>query len=313
MLTKFNRNFVFTVYPEYLAGVDTAPPFQRENAEGTVYRFKNPTTIEFSIIRSINTSQSSGSFRIYNLGQETRDAIYKDNFKPQYLRVMTFEAGYGDVIPMLFNGFILEAKSYRSEGSVNFITEIDAYDYAGFGVINSFSNFTLTAQDGSSPNHVINRLVQNLKDYKVTVGAVSDFGNTNRTRGRTILGPTWEALQIETGNLAYTDNGKIYALKNQDLYLGEIEVIDAATGLLSTPKKRDQFLTLEILFEPRISVGQRIVLASRAAAKYNGEYKVVAVEHFGVISDAVGGKCKTILTLYISDRKFVVLPEGVLG
>jgi len=68
--------------------------------------------------------------------------------------------------------------------------------------------------------------------------------------------------------------------------------------LLGTPKKSQNRIIVEILFEPAITVGQQVELQSRTLPnEFNQSYKVLGIEHYGTISGAKGGKLKTVLSL----------------
>jgi len=56
-------------------------------------------------------------------------------------------------------------------------------------------------------------------------------------------------------------------------------------------------VTAEMLFEPRLKIGQVVELVSRDYPSLNQLYKVIGIQHSGTISDAVGGKCKTTVRM----------------
>lgn len=300
MLNKFQRNYELDV----------------QGNDGQLHTFKYPLTLEFQVKRNVLASANTGNFRIYNLGQNTRDLIFKDQFSQSLsFRSLILKAGYGLTMPIIFNGNVKLAQSYRIDRSVNFITEIQGYDY-GWVMTNATSTFN---QSGTvTKRQIINQLIADLqktvpldpqnKGLSLGVGAISpQFDVTYANQGVSIVGSTWDNLQKITNNQTFIDNGKVYCLFENDVFEGDLTVIDSETGLLGTPKKADRLITMEILFEPRLNIGQQISLESRSLTQFNGNYKIVGIEHHGVISGAVGGECKTIVSALLPFEKINLL------
>ena len=62
-----------------------------------------------------------------------------------------------------------------------------------------------------------------------------------------------------------------------------------------------------MIFEPRLQIGQFVEIESKTETIYNGTYKVVGIEHTGMISDAQSGQCKTKVRLnYIKGTPVIV-------
>jgi hypothetical protein len=61
-------------------------------------------------------------------------------------------------------------------------------------------------------------------------------------------------------------------------------------------------LDFEMLFEPRLTIGQTVQLKSDTNRIFNGIYKVMGFEHSGTISDAVAGPCKTSVSLWLGTQ-----------
>ncbi len=301
MSVKFGRNYRLQV--------------ELNNGEGVEIEY--PLTLEFNIVRRAYTSLGTCTFRIYNLQLSRRIGIQRDWNNFEDTRYLRLKAGYGPYPwPFIFNGNVKQAYSWRESGSVDGITEIQGWDN-GYSVITSFTNTTL--QGEVSKQSVINSLITNLtgKSPTLGVGYVSPFLGVY-PRGRTLFGPTWQLLQTETDRNCFIDNGNVYALKQNEVFVGGIREINSTTGLLSTPRRTQTYLTVEILFEPNIVIGQIIHLNTETAPQFNGTYKVMGLEHRGIISGAVNGKCTTTLFLFFGTDKLTEvfqpgLPEGVIG
>jgi hypothetical protein len=291
-----------------------------QGGDGQTYTFGYPTTLEFHVESRALASANTASFRLYNLNSNTRKVIYKDYFDIEgsnSLRLVTLMAGYGDALSRVFYGNIKEAQSFREEGSVNFITSIDCYDWS-FAMVNALSRDTLGPPEYPLPllrSTVIDRLINDLTKVGISRGVVNkegfDLGGAPYLKAYTPAanydGNTWEALKHETNDHCFIDNGTVHCMLDDDCFEGDTILINSDMGLLSTPKKSKNLMKIDILFEPSIRLGQRVELMSQSEPLYNGPYKVIGIEHHGIISGAVGGKCRTTLLLNAGEYKLNVL------
>lgn len=294
MLNKFQRNFELEV----------------QGNDGQIHTFKYPLTLDFQVKRNVLASANTCNLKIYNLGENTRNLIFKDQFSQSLsFRSLILKAGYGLTMPIIFNGNVKMAQSYRLDRSVNFITEIEGFDY-GWAMINATSSFNLSGS--VTHRQIIDQLVKDLQssvpNNALGIGAISDQFDTNyTTKGVSIAGSSWNNLQKITNNQSFIDNANIFCLFENDVFDGDLTIINSETGLLGTPKKSDRLITMEILFEPRLNIGQQISLQSRSLTQFNGDYKIVGIEHHGTISGAVGGECKTIVSALLPFEKINLL------
>lgn len=284
-MSKFQRDYQITI----------------ETNDGSFVVVQYPLTLEFNIVRNIFASANTGDFRILNLGAVTRNRIYKNKFQTNIFRSVVLKAGYDKQLPIIFNGNIKEAFSYKEQGSVEFVTEMSCYD-GGFDISNSFSSFSLTS--GATEDQVVDRLIKDLKNTER--GTISTIGGEH-LRGRTILGNTMDRLSEETGNAAFIDNGKVHVLRDSECLQGDILLLNSKTGLLGSPKRTGNLLIVELLFEPKLKVGQQVSLESQTERNYNGIYKVIGIQHTGIISGSVNGNCRTIAQLWFGPEPLEVI------
>lgn len=273
------------------------PKFQREyslsieTADASLVTIESPLTLEFNIERNTLASANTANFRILNLGELTRQRLYKSKYDISIFRAIELKAGYAGEIPVVFSGNVLEAFSYKEEGAVNTYTDISCYD-GGFDIVNSYSSFAVQAGE---KRKVIERLAGDFPH--VRKGLFSEFEGLS-LRGRSVMGNTFKLLSDETLGGAFIDNEVVNGLLDNDCLDGDIRVIQSTTGLLGSPKRADTLLIVELLFEPKLKVGQRVELNSQTERNFNGIYKVAGIHHSGTISGAVGGKCKTVVSLW---------------
>lgn len=284
-MDKFGRQYILTI----------------EGDNGISYQFKYPTTLQFSVQRNILASCNKGRFLIRNLNSSIRNSIFKARFQYTIERKITLQAGYSsNPLSTVFKGNILECKSYRDEGSVDFITEIDAFDMS-FPIVNSTSiGSSLNISPTPLFKEVIKALVEDLVKSGAQKGIIGNFPGRHH-RPYSSSGNTWELLQAETNKHCFFDNGKVNCLQDSECLLGDLTLISSATGLLGTPKITDNYLTLQCLFEPRAIVGQQIYVQSRTIPnQWNQIYKVIGLSHEGTISGSINGKCKTTINTVIT-------------
>lgn len=305
-------------YPHYQLNAQTLT--NATTADGSIVAgeviINDPLTMEFNITRAKWSSQGDATIRVRNLNPNTRLQVYKDWQDPVF-RTLKLAAGYGNPTwPYIFNGHINECYSYKDSGSTDFITEWTGWDFA-YVAQTAMIHQTLTGSP-LTKQYVINTLVNNLiatpnslvagnsTPTGLKIGYISKFPGTYPTNKITFMGSTWNYLQRETGNKAFIDNGVLNILKDFDVIAPyeNIPVINADMGLLSSPKKTEAFLNIDILFEPSIQCGQLISLQSTEFPEFNGQYQVLGLEHKGIISGSINGKRTTSLEMLFELENF---------
>src|SRR5665213_298098 len=265
-------------------------------------------TIEFDITRNTLTSANVCQIRIFNLSKNNRNKIRKDDMDQSDLRTVLLRAGYGNSLSTIFSGTISRASSVR-EG-VNFITTIESFD-GGFAFVNDHTS--LTFLKGASQETMLKTLGSSLTN--VSLGAVGKFPGS-LSRGAAVSGNTTQLLAEMSGGAFFIDNGKVHILGNDEVIEGPIPTINAAAGLLGTPVIENLQVTFDMIFEPRLLVGQKILLESSTADQgrqgvqgFNGTYKVISVKHRGMISPAVCGDAITTVGLSQWVGALTIVPQ----
>jgi len=294
-MIKFNRNYRITI-----DGTDQYP-------ETIVIEY--PMTLQFTVDRDMGTSLNTMTCQIFNLNEETRRKIFQDRYgyfqglggNLGYRRI-TLEAGYGTDLSLIFAGNLFEASSAR-QGS-NIITFISCRD-GGFDT--NISQMSEAFKPGTTMGEVLQFMVTQFPNLEI--GAAKLDGETlsyTFKRGVSISDNVWDAMQRYFDNNVFIDQEKVHLIeKNQYIeYPGQISLINADTGLLNTPRRNQNYLSIETLFEPRIKMGQMIALESTIQPIYNGTYKVCAIMHAGDISGSISGQCRTRLGLLIDGQAF---------
>lgn len=282
-MDKLNRNYLLRV----------------QAVNGEIIEVGMPFSIEFDILRNDFASASNAQIRVYNLGKQTRAAIRKDEVATNVFRKIELKAGYGNNIPFVFVGNILKAWSVR-EG-VNFITYIEAQDM-GFAYANGFTNQSFS--QGTPYQDIIEKLMKSLP--AVDFGAAGDFPGAI-SRGNSYSGNTADLLNALTGGAFFISNGKSYCLNDDECIQGSVEQIDSNAGLLNTPTRELKLVKIEMIFEPRLTIAQKIFLDSSTGDNVNGFYKVVSISHKAMISPVVCGSAITKASLFPGDQLLEVV------
>lgn len=277
MASKFIRQYRLTIEPD----------------EGEAIVIENDLTVNFNIQRSTMATLNSMQLSIYNLGESARRRIFQDRFKIGNYKRVILQAGY-DSLSTVFIGNIFQANSFREGTEV--VTLIDARD----GGFDTTGTVTSQAIDGGTLSDVIKALAGDFEHVKVgTVNADGEF-----RRPLILNGNNFELIKKYAGDKAFIDLEELNVLKENDVISGDVPLITSETGLLSTPRRDDAYLTIDTIFEPRIVMGQVLEVQSSIAPEFDGQYKVIGVTHNATISGAVGGEAKSTFQLLVGSQLF---------
>ena len=259
---------------------------------GTI-AIKPPFTIEFDVMTNAWAQVSNVTIRIYNLSEAVRASIVKDTLDTTIYRMFEFKAGYGDDMPLIFYGNVRACYSQRI--GTEFVTTIEGWD-GQYATINAYSSRSYSA--GVLMTKIIRDLISDLHavDININEGAISKkFDYEVKGRGISFHEKTYLALQRVTNGGFYIDKGLAFAVDEKDAIQGGIPVLELDKGgLLGTPMREANFLTVNMLFEPRLMINQRIRLKSTGAKYWDGDYKILSISHKGTISESVCGNAVTV-------------------
>ena len=250
----------------------------------------DPITIEFNIVKSTR-SQNSTTITIYNLDKGTREALYQDIIilnTNETVKWVTLEAGYGEQLAVVSMGYVKQCFSHRN--GADFITQMEVIDP---DILTEYTGVTFEA--GTTFQQAYDYLLAQLPSLR--------RGETGVLEGEfkipTVFdGNTFILMNRLTGGHTFVDNKVINTLGDRETLSDYgCYYIAADTGLLETPKRYDTVLEVTMLFEPTIKLGQMVDLRSSAQARFNGQYKVLGINHNCLISGASDGIRTTTLQL----------------
>ena len=278
-MNKFQRNYKL---------VYTTPGDDNNTPVEIIINY--PIMVQFDINRNTFSQANTANFQLYNLEPSTREQMFQDKYRIDRNCFVKFYAGYGDNMPLIFSGKVLEC--YSSKSNTNVITRISALDN---DIIQSYSSHTFEA--GTPKKDVLKTLVSDMPN--VQLGAVGTLEGSLQNR-YIVEDRTFVAINKLTGNHAFVDLDKLNVLQENET-LGDINIykLTSDTGLLGTPERRDAQVVANAVFSSEIIVGQLLEIESSTAPVFNGQFKVVGLQHSGVISGATCGEVRTTLNLFI--------------
>lgn len=291
--------------------------FQRTYKMEVTGRSGQKHTISYPLTLMLNTSRrdfdtvNSGHFTVYNLSPDVRDDIRFDpaidSFKknPKLFLGLPFQLSAGYIsegyLGVIFKGRTKRAFSYRENGSGDVITEIEVWDG---GTAMQYAQIERTRATPWTAVDEMKELIRLLGPYGVSFGAVGSlFANHKPLRGVTWVGSVWDNIK----NFARHNNGyacidleRVLLLAENDFLVdpGMIPELNSSTGLIGTPRRTGHVVDAEMLFEPGITLTQKLKVSSDFNPTVNGTFKVKAISHRGTISGAKDGGVITALSLF---------------
>lgn len=256
---------------------------------------KLPITCKMTITRGLMSESISANIQLYNLALSTRNMIFQDMFvidssKWKYIHI---EAGYGgeESMSRIFKGRILQAYSHKAGGQTDVITEIQAQ---ALDIFDCQSSHTFEA--GTTYKEAYNILASDLPNCII--------GNTGSLEGilRTATafdGNTFEQLNKLSGGNTFVDNGILNTIFTNECIDVPVPVISDSSGLLETPMRRDASLSIKMIFQPDLIIGQLLEIKSNIFTDYNGQYKVLGFTHDLLFSASQSGTRTTTCELWI--------------
>ena len=171
---------------------------------------------------------------------------------------------------------------------------MECYD-GGFAIINSLVDRSFPK--GTSQRTIIKSILKTLEASGVDIGYIGDFSGSI-LRGNSFSGNSVKIVDEMTGGALFIDNEKVNVMKDNEVTNIPTVIINSDSGLLATPTRERQFINLEMIFEPNISIGQRVKIESSTNKSINVLYKVHSIQHAGIISEAISGSVITTLGLH---------------
>lgn len=282
-----------------------------------------PFTIEIDVNGLISDGYANtASIKIYGLNETNRNKLFWNPWNLALIeksqssyRKVILEAGYGKNISLIFDGVL--KRGYSERQGVDWVTNLSCVSSA-IGYYNTFINKTYEAN--TKQIDVVNDIITEMSQYgDLEKGAVTKTIDKTYTEGLSIVEQSYNVL-TQFGVDVFISNGKINVLQVNEVIgtskttpnvsapvsealvnkLGlQIPNISAESGLIGTPiLNGDGYVTVSMIFEPTIKIGTLVNLQSATASFFNGYFKVMGVNHKGVLSSSKEGMLITTLQLF---------------
>jgi Baseplate hub gp41 len=205
----------------------------------------------FRVEKRPNKSANFASLVIYNLNEQTSDAIFGQASKEGI--GVTINAGYenGDY-GQIFKGDVWQPL-YDRENVTDYKLELVCLDGSSL-LHGNYAKFSLGA--GYKYSDLLIMMCKS-SHTPIPIGTItSDLGTQQSTRGITYAGDPWTAIaDIAKDNnaLAHVLDGELHIQKITDPSGQEI-VISPSTGLIGTPQQSDYGFSFRALLTPKIAL-----------------------------------------------------------
>ncbi len=265
----------------------------------------SPLTLKAQIKRLSGEGYNTADITIYNLAPESRNAIIKPRYNTTEFTEVKLFAGYdSNNLTQIFVGNLLQAYSIRVGNNIE--TKILASE-AVFAINNAI--ISATYNKGIDFRQFIMECIHTFIKVPIPTGIVNTnilpgtIGNVGLdrvfSRGISINGNTSNILDKYFKHQVVIDNNFINIMNVNDVFQAYILLISSATGLLNVPVIQNNFLNLEMIFEPQFVIGQFVEVDSIIYPKISGKWKIMGIAHDLEISEGSASKGITKLQLFL--------------
>jgi hypothetical protein len=231
---------------------------------------KPPLQIEFQADKSIRGQLNKIQIKLYNLNEKNRLALVRDAEGRTNIP-LSLAVGYEARLELVFKGTIHTAGSQRQGADI--VTTIEGLD-GGFDLTNSYTSRTV-----EGGKRAIDAALQDMPN--TTVGKIRQ--RPVLTRPKILVGSSVKLIEDMIGDdeTFYIDDEQLYIVGTDEVTSRFIPVVSAATGLISTPERKNKEVTFQTLMNPSIKIGRRVKLISKTAPHLDGIYKMDTISYQG--------------------------------
>lgn len=240
--------------------------------------------VRFHVNQETYQAPENAEVTITNLSDATANKIQKE-----YDRFV-LEIGYPENLATVFEGEIVQKRKGRENPTDTYLTLLArggqrAYSY---GVVNK------SLASGHTLRDQVDAVLEALKPYGITAGAIADLGAAKMPRGRALFGMARDHLRAITqtaGCSWWVANNKLNIVKHGETLPGAVVVLNSDTGMIGMPSQTMGGIEVRCLINPEIKAGSKIQIdeASIQRAALTTNYSAQAQQYLvpDVASDGI--------------------------
>jgi len=253
-IPRFSRNYELTIQPPTGGKVTINHPFR----------------IAFQADKSTRGQLNKIQVKLYNIPERYRLAIVKDAEERKRIP-FTLSVGYQETLELLFKGTIHKCGNARQGADI--ITTIEGLD-GGEDFLNSYTSRTV--EGGKRAIDAALSDMTNTATGKITERPVL-------TRPKVLVGNSVKLIEnmVNSGETWYIDNEQLFIIKDSEVVGRFVPVVNASTGLISTPERENKEVTFKTLMNPAVKIGRRVKLGSQTAPHLDGVYRIDTISYAG--------------------------------
>ena len=232
--------------------------------------------VVFRVQRGDTNTPNACDVRIYNLTDDEANSLLQTQ-TPEFTQLV-LKAGYqSQTLGLLFSGSIKQTRKGR-EDQRNSYLDITAAD--GDAAYNYSATALSLVASQNTPKNAIEQIVQRMAGVAIGSpigggnGQTVSMGYTPSTlnpnpgvRGRVYYGDSVDALTeiAEANDCTWSiQNGQVVFIPKTTYLPDEAIVISPLTGLIGVPEQTQNGLTMRVLLNASIKIGQRVQLIAPA-------------------------------------------------
>jgi len=223
--------------------------------------------VKFKVEKTSESAPNKANISIWNLTLDSR------TLSEQPGNIITLSAGYGGQLENVFVGDVQRALT--SESGSDWVTDFECGDGE-----NAYRDKNVDVSFG--PGTGLSQILSTVGGkFGLGAGEQSGIPNKSFQNGfvasgsiRSVLDQLTEGYDLEWS----IQDGQLQIIKKKSTLSEESVLLSAATGMISSPKKKDKGLEIKSLLQPKFKPGKAVVVESKFI---KGTFRILKVTHEG--------------------------------
>lgn len=208
------------------------------------------------------------NIKVFGLSNANQLAIVKNAQEKKNFEI-ELKVGYLESIETIFKGYVNIGE--RSRTGADLPITMECID----GGFDSRFSFTSKTVNGKNAIDAILEDMPNTRKGKITE-------QKKLIRPRVLVGNSWKLVREQLNDEQYfIDNGQLNILKKNEVINSFVPVVQASTGLISTPTREESKVTFQTMMNPSLKIGGLCEINSVYAPALNGIYKINTIGYDG--------------------------------